>query len=54
MADDKKAFYYYIKDVLDEKRIKLKDVYLLAGVSESYGGQIITMEKTYKGQGPDP
>ena len=48
MADDKKAFCYYVKDVLDEKRIKLKDVYLLAGVSESYGSKIINMEKHAK------
>ena len=45
MADDKKAFYYYMKDVLDEKNIKLKDVYSFAGVTESYGSKIITMEK---------
>ncbi len=45
MADDKKAFYYYFKDVLDDKNIKLKDVYSFAGISESYGGQIIRMEK---------
>ncbi len=41
----KKSFYYYMKDVLDEKRIKLKDVYSFAGVTESYGGQILRMEK---------
>ena len=45
LADEKKAFYYYMKDVLDEKRIKLKDVYSFAGVTESYGGQILRMEK---------
>ena len=45
LADDKKAFYYYMKDVLDEKNIKLKDVYSFAGVTESYGSKIITMEK---------
>ena len=45
MADDKKGFYYYFKDVLDEKNIKLKDVYSFAGVSESYGSKIIEMEK---------
>ncbi len=45
LADGKKAFYYYMKDVLDEKRIKLKDVYAFAGVTESYGGQILRMEK---------
>jgi hypothetical protein len=48
MADDKKAFYYYFKDVLDEKNIKLKDVYSFAGVTESYGSKIITMEKHSK------
>ncbi|WP_024865687.1 hypothetical protein [Butyrivibrio sp. FCS014] len=48
MADEKKAFYYYMKDVLDEKNIKLKDVYSFAGVTESYGSKIITMEKHTK------
>lgn len=48
MADEKKAFYYYMKDVLDEKNIKLKDVYSFAGVSESYGSKIVTMEKHTK------
>nr|MCR5487257.1 hypothetical protein [Lachnospiraceae bacterium] len=43
-----KAFYYYMKDVLDEKAIKLKDVYSFAGVSESYGSKILTMEKHTK------
>ena len=36
LADEKKAFYYYFKDVLDEKSIKLNEVYLSADVSESY------------------
>lgn len=48
MADDKKGFYYYFKDVIDEKSIKLKDVYSFAGVSESYGSKILTMEKHTK------
>ena len=48
LADEKKAFYYYMKDVLDEKNIKLKDVYSFAGVTESYGGKILTMEKHTK------
>ena len=43
-----KAFYYYVKDVLDEKNIKLKDVYSFAGVSETYGSKIISMEKHTK------
>ncbi len=45
MADEKKGFYYYMKDVLSDKRIKLKDVYSFAGVDESYGSKILTMEK---------
>ena len=45
LADEKKAFYYYMKDTLAEKNIKLKDVYSFAGVSESYGSQILRMEK---------
>lgn len=48
MAGDKKAFYYYMKDVLNEKNIKLKDVYSFAGVSESYGSKILSMEKHTK------
>lgn len=48
MADEKKAFYYYMKDVLDEKNIKLKDVYSFAGVTESYGSKIVTMKKHTK------
>ena len=48
LADEKKAFYYYMKDVLYEKNIKLKDVYLFAGVTESYGSKILTMEKHTK------
>ena len=47
MADEK-AFYYYMRAVLDEKNIKLKDVYSFAGVTESYGGKILTMEKHTK------
>ncbi len=45
LKDDKKAFYYYVKEVLDAKRIKLKDVYLKAGVSETFGSKILRMEK---------
>ncbi len=45
MADEKKAFYYYMKDVFDEKNIKLKDVYSFAGVTESYGGSLLRMER---------
>lgn len=48
MADDKKGFYYYMKDMLADKNIKLKDVYSFAGVTESYGSKIVTMEKHTK------
>ena len=48
MADDKKAFYYYFKDVIEAKNIFLKDIYSFAGVTESWGGKIITMEKHTK------
>lgn len=48
LADDKKAFYYYFKDVIESKNIFLKDVYSFAGVTESWGGKIITMEKHTK------
>ncbi len=45
MALGEKAFYYYFKDTLEAKRIKLKDVYTYAGVTESFGSKIIRMEK---------
>ncbi|MCR5691590.1 MAG: hypothetical protein K6G62_05165 [Eubacterium sp.] len=48
LADAKKSFYYYMKDVLESKSILLKDVYVAAGVSESYGGKILSMEKHTK------
>lgn len=48
MADDKKGFYYYFKDVIERKNIFLKDIYSFAGVTESWGGKIITMEKHTK------
>lgn len=48
LADAKKAFYYYFKDVIETKNIFLKDVYSFAGVTESWGGKIITMERHTK------
>ena len=45
LTGSEKAFYYYMKEVLDEKHVKLKDLYIRAGISESYGGQIVRMEK---------
>ncbi len=48
LAEGQKAFYYYFKDVIEEKNIFLKDVYSFAGVTESWGGKIITMERHTK------
>ena len=48
LADEKKAFYYYFKDVIEAKNIFLKDVYSFAGVSESWGSKIVTMERHTK------
>ena len=45
MIDERKAFYYYMKDVIESKNIKLKDVYLFADFSESMGSKILSMEK---------
>ena len=45
LADEKKGFRYYIKTTLEEKNIKMKDVYSVAGVTESYGSKILRMEK---------
>lgn len=43
-----KTFTYYMKDVIQEKNIRLKDVYGFAGLSESYGEQILNMRKHTK------
>ena len=43
-----KAFYYYMKDVIESKGILLKDVYSFAGMTESWGGKILTMERHTK------
>lgn len=48
MADEKKAFYYYFKDIIDTKNMFLKDVYSFAGVTESWGSKIVRMEKHTK------
>ncbi len=48
LALGEKAFYYYMKDTLEEKNIRLEDIYSFAGVTESYGGQILRMEKHTK------
>ena len=48
MINDPKEFSFYVKNLLNEKRVKLKELYLLAGVSESYGSKILSMEKHTK------
>lgn len=48
MIDEKKAFYYYMKDIVEAKRIFFKDIYIQSGVSESYGEQLMRMEKHTK------
>lgn len=48
MVDEKKAFYYYVKDVVESKNIRLKDMYSFAGISESYGEKIVRMERHTK------
>lgn len=48
LKDDCKAFYYHMKNTIEKKGLFLKAVYMSAGVSESYGGKIITMEKHTK------
>ena len=45
LKETDREFNYYFKNVLEEKKIKLRDVYIHADVSESYGGQILRMEK---------
>ena len=48
LRDEKKAFYYFMKDTLLDKGIYMKDVYTTAGVTESYGSKIISQEKHTK------
>ena len=48
MASDDKAFYYFMKDTIEAKNILLKDIYMQADVTESYGEKIIRMEKHTK------
>lgn len=45
MVNAKKAFYYYMKDIIEAKNIRLKDIYIRMGESESYGEKIFRMEK---------
>ncbi len=45
LKDSPKAFYYFFKDTLEEKRISLRELYKNADVSDSWGGKIIRMER---------
>ena len=47
LIDGERSFYEYYKSVIKEKKIKLRDVYISADVSESYGGKIIRMENKH-------
>lgn len=49
--NEEKTFTYYLKDVIQAKNIRLKDVYSFAGLSESYGEQILNMRKHTKDRG---
>ncbi|MBR4759278.1 MAG: hypothetical protein IK078_03920 [Lachnospiraceae bacterium] len=48
LALGEKAFYYHMKDTVEEKNIRLKDIYITAGVKESYGSKILRMERHTK------
>ena len=45
LIDDERPFYHYMKSVIRKKGMFLKDVYSFAGLSESYGSKLLTMEK---------
>lgn len=45
MITAEKAFYYYYKDILESKNIRLKDVYTRISISYGYGSKIVTQEK---------
>ena len=48
LADPKREFCYYMRNVIESKGILYKDVYSFAGVTESWGSKIISMEKHTK------
>ena len=45
MPDEKKGFYYYMKDVIDSKNKRMKDIYRDSGTPEKFGSQILSGEK---------
>lgn len=45
LADSEKGFCYYMRNVIESKNIMYKDVYSFAGMTESYGSKLISMEK---------
>lgn len=48
IIDEEKKFSYYIKDLIKEKGLTIKDVVYNCGESESYGRKVISQEKTAK------
>ena len=48
MKNSERDFYYFFTDTLVKKRILLKEIYISAGVTEKYGGQIVKIEKKTK------
>ena len=45
MIEGKKPFADYIKQIIDKNRITQRDMFITAGVSDSYGYKILNMEK---------
>lgn len=48
MIDDKKAFSYFVRDLIEEKNMTIKQAIQYAGISENYGRKIISGEKKTK------
>lgn len=45
MVEGKKPFADYIKQIIEKNRITQRDMFITAGVSDSYGYKILNMEK---------
>lgn len=48
LIEEEKKFSYYIKDLIKEKGLTIKDVIYNSGESENYGRKIISQEKITK------
>lgn len=42
---EQRTFSYHMKNTFNSKNIRLKDVYVAVGVTESWGSKILSMEK---------